>query len=163
VGLLVNPNNPTLAGPIANDLQGATRGLGLDLHILHASAENDFEGVFTRLNQLRTGALVIGPDPLFGSRLARLAALTLRHRVPAIYLDRIFAAAGGLMTYGASLTDAWRLAGTYAARIISGDKPADLPVQQATRVELVFNLRTAKMLGLKVSESFLLRADEVIE
>jgi putative ABC transport system substrate-binding protein len=163
VALLVNPNNPTLAEPTTKDVQAAARRLGLDLHVLHASSENDFEVAFTQLTQLKAGALVIGPDPIFGSRLAHLAALTLRHGVPAVYLDRIFADAGGLMTYGASLTDAWHLAGGYAARILNGDKPADLPVQQATRIELVINLRTAKVLGLTIPLSILGRADEVIE
>ena len=113
--------------------------------------------------QLRSGALVIAADGLFSSRIEQLATLTLRHRVPAIFQDRTFVAAGGLMSYGSSARDSYRLAGLYTGRILKGDKPADLPVQQATKVELIINLKTAKALGLTMPTALLVRADEVIE
>jgi putative ABC transport system substrate-binding protein len=163
VGLLINPGNPELAEPIAKDLQAAAHTLGVELHVLTARTEHDFDPVFAALSELRVGALVIGPDPLFGSRTERLAALTLRHALPAIYFDRLFATAGGLMSYGGSLTDAWHLAGGYAGRILNGDKPADLPVQQSAKIELVINLKTAKALGLTMPLPLLGRAEEVIE
>jgi putative ABC transport system substrate-binding protein len=163
VGLLINPDNPTLAEPIARDLQAAAHTLGVELHVLTARTERDFDPAFAALSELRVGALVIGPDPLFGSRTERLATLTLRHTLPAIYLDRLFAMAGGLMSYGGSLTNAWYLAGGYAGRILNGDKPADLPVQQSTKIEFVINLKTAKALGITVPQLLLGRADEIIE
>jgi putative ABC transport system substrate-binding protein len=163
VGLLINPGNPTLAEPIAKGLQAAAHTLGVELHVVTARTERDFDSVFAALSELRVGALVIGPDPLFGSRTERLAALTLRHALPAIYLDRLFAVAGGLMSYGGSLTDAWYLAGSYAGRILNGDKPADLPVQQSAKIEFVINLKTAKALGITVPQLLLGRADEIIE
>jgi ABC-type uncharacterized transport system substrate-binding protein len=163
IGLLVNPSNPTLAEPTTRGLQTAAHTLDLQLRVLHASTEHDFDSVFTSLAELRLGALVIGPDPLFGNRSAELAALAVRHAVPTIYSTREFAEAGGLMSYGGSLTDAWRLAGICAGRILEGEKPADLPVQQSTKVELFINLKTAKALGLAVPLSLLARADEVIE
>ena len=160
--LLVNPTNPN-AGTLSRDLQAAARTLGLQLHVLHASTERDFDTVFATLVQLRAGGLVIGADPFFNSRSEQLAALALRHAVPAIYQYREFAAAGGLMSYGGSLTDAYRLVGVYTGRILKGEKPADLPVQQATKVELIINLKTAKALGLTFPIALLGRADEVIE
>jgi putative ABC transport system substrate-binding protein len=163
VGLLVNPTSPTLAEPTTRDLQAAARTLGLQLHVLHASAERDFDPVFATLTQLRAGALVIGPDPFFNSRSEQLAALTVRHAVPAIYQYREFAAAGGLMSYGGSFTDPARQVGVYTGRILKGDKPADLPVQQSTKVELFINLKTAMALGLTLPLSLLGRADEVFE
>jgi putative ABC transport system substrate-binding protein len=162
IALLVNPTNPT-AETLSRDAQAAARTLGLQLRILHASAERDFDTVFADLVQLRAGGLVIGIDTFLTSRTEQLGALTLRHAVPAIYQAREFPAAGGLMSYGGNITDANRLAGIYAGRILKGEKPADLPVQQYTKLELIINLKTAKALGLRIPETFLLRAEEVIE
>jgi putative ABC transport system substrate-binding protein len=144
-------------------MQAAARTLGLQFHVLHASTERDFDTVFATLVQLRAGALVIGTDPLTISWIERLATLTVRHAVPAIFQYREFAATGGLMSYGGSLTDLWRLSGVYAGRILKGEKPADMPVQQVTKVGLVINLKTAKAFGLTVPPTLLARADEVIE
>jgi putative ABC transport system substrate-binding protein len=163
VGLLVNPTNPNEAEPTTKNLQAAARSLGLEMHVLHASAEGDFDAAFATIIQLQAGALAIGTDPLFTSRLEQLAALTVRHAVPTVYQFREFTAAGGLMSYGGSLTDTFRAAGVYTGRILKGDKPADLPVQQTTKVELFLNLKTAKALGLTVPIPLLGRADEVIE
>ena len=163
VALLVNPTNPPLAETLASDLQAAARSLGLQLHVLQARTEDDFDTVFANLVKLRVGGLVIGSDIFFVSRIEQLAALTVRHAVPAIFQYREFAASGGLMSYGGSLADSFRQVGTYAGRILKGEKPADLPVQQSTKVELFINLRTAKALGLTVPPTLLARADEVIE
>jgi putative ABC transport system substrate-binding protein len=163
VALLINPTNPTVAEPITRDLQAAARTLGLQLHVLPASTEREFETVFPTLVKLRAGALVIGNDTFFNSQSQQLAALALRHAVPTIYQFREFAAAGALMSYGTSLADSYRLAGVYTGRILKGEKPADLPVQQATRVELIINMKTAKALGLTFPITLLGRADEVIE
>jgi putative ABC transport system substrate-binding protein len=163
VGLLVNPTNPNLADFTTKNLRAAARSLGLEMHVLHASAERDFETVFATLLQLRAGALVIGADPFFTSRLEQLAALTLRHAVPTVYQFREFTAAGGLMSYGGSLTDTFRAAGVYTGRILRGDKPAELPVQQTTKVELFLNLKAARAIGLQVPMTLMVRADEVIE
>jgi putative ABC transport system substrate-binding protein len=163
IALLINPTSGTLAETQSTDVQAAARKLGLQLHILHASTERDFDTVFEQVAQLRAGGLVIGSDPFFSNRGKQLAALTVRHAVPTIFEYREFAATGGLMSYGASLLDAYRLAGTYTGRILKGEKPADLPVQQSTKVELVVNLTTAKALGITVPPSLLARANEVIE
>jgi len=141
----------------------AAHTLGLELHVLNATSERDFDGVFANLIQLRAGGLVIGANAFFSSRIERLAALTVHHKVPAIYQSREFAAAGGLMSYGSNFTDSYRLAGIYTGRILRGDKPADLPIQQATKIELYINLKTAKALGISVPLPLLGRADEVIE
>jgi putative tryptophan/tyrosine transport system substrate-binding protein len=162
VALLINPSHPA-AETASTDLQAAARTLGLEFNILHASTEHDFDTVFATLAQVRAGALVIGPDPLFVSRSEQLAALTVRHAVPAISLSREFAVAGGLMSYGTSVRDAYRQMGVYAGRILKGEKPADLPVQQITKVELIINLKTAKTLGLNVPLPLSGRADELIE
>jgi putative ABC transport system substrate-binding protein len=162
VALLVNPTSP-LTEALSRDAQAAARTLGLELHVLHASTERDFDTVFANLVQLRAGALVIGGDVLFANFSNQLAALALRHAVPAIFQFREFAAAGGLMSYGTSLTDVYRQIGVYTGRILKGEKPAELPVQQVTKVELIINLKTAKALGLTVPLSLLGRADEVIE
>jgi putative tryptophan/tyrosine transport system substrate-binding protein len=163
IGLLVNPTNPTLAETNTKELQAAARTLGLKLHVLNASTERDFNGVFSKLIQLRAGGLVIGGEPLFSSWSEHLAALALHHAVPTIYQYRDFAVAGGLLSYGADVREVCRLAGNYTGRVLRGEKPADLPVQQATKVELYINLKTAKALGITVPQSVQSRADEVIE
>ena len=162
IGVLVNPTGPNLKA-VLRDLQAAARTLGLPIHVLHASTERDFDTVFATLVKLRAGALVIGTDTFFNSQSRKLAALTVRHAVPAIYQYREFAAAGGLMSYAGSITDAYRLAGVYTGRILKGEKPSDLPVQQSTKVELFINLKTAKALGITIPQSVLVRADEVIQ
>jgi ABC-type uncharacterized transport system substrate-binding protein len=162
IAALINPTGP-IAETLSTDLRNAAGALGLQLHVLHASSERDFDTIFATAAQLRAGALSIVTDPLFINRSEQLAALALRHAVPTIYFTREFAAAGGLMSYGGSLTDAYRLGGVYAGRILKGEKPADLPVEQSTKVELILNLKTAKALGLTVPLSLLGRADEVIE
>jgi putative ABC transport system substrate-binding protein len=163
IAVLVNPTDPARAETTTRDLQAAARSLGLQLHVLQASTDRDFDTVFASLVQLRVGGLVIGGEPFFNSRSEQLGALTLRHAVPTIYQFRAFAAAGGLVSYGSSLTDSYRLVGVYSGRILKGEKPADLPVQQSTKFELVINLKTAKALGLTVPPSLLATADEVIE
>jgi putative ABC transport system substrate-binding protein len=160
---LVNPANAAIAEAQSGGLLSAAHILGLELHVLNASTERDFDPVFASLIQLRAGGLLIDSDPFFTARQEQLAALTVRHAVPAIYENREFAAAGGLVSYGGGITEAYRLAGVYTGRVLKGDKPADLPVQQATKVELFLNLKTAKALGLTVPLSLLGRADEVIE
>ena len=162
-GLLVNPTSPEITKAVSTDLQSTARTLGLQLHILQASTERDFDTVFATLAQLRVGALVIAPDAFFISRSEQLGALTARHGMPAITQFREFAAARGLMSYGGSFTEPVRQVGIYAGRILKGEKPADLPVPQTMKVELVINLKTAKALGVTVSQSVQNRADEVIE
>jgi putative ABC transport system substrate-binding protein len=163
MALLVNPASPTLADSSTKALQAAARTIGLDLHVLNASTEGEFDGVFAKLIQLRAGGLVIGSDPFFTGQIERLAALAVHHAVPAVYHWREFAVAGGLVSYGAAVTDVYRLAGNYTGRILKGDKPADLPVQQVTKVEMHINQKTAKALGLTVPQALLSRADDVIE
>jgi len=160
---LVNPTDPTRAETILNELQTAAHTLGLQLHVLNASTDRDFDTVFASLSQLHAGGLVIGGEPFFNSRSEQLGALTSRHAVPAIYQLREFVAAGGLMSYGGNLADAYRLVGVYTGRILKGEKPADLPVQQASKVELIINMKTAKALAIDVPIRLLGRADEVIE
>jgi putative tryptophan/tyrosine transport system substrate-binding protein len=162
VAALVNPNTPAAEIQLT-ELQTAARTLGLKLHVLHASNERDFDAVFANLAQQRSGGLVIAGDALFTSLSEQLAALALRQAVPTIYQFREFVAAGGLMSYGDNLADSYRLTGVYTGRILKGEKPADLPVMQSTKVELVINLKTARALGLSVPLSLLGRADEVIE
>ena len=161
VALLVNPTNPA-AEPLVRDAQPAARSLGLQLHVLKASVAGDIDAAFAALPGLQAGGLVIGSDPFFDSRSLHIAALALQHSVPAIYQHRAFTAAGGLISYGASLAEAFQLAGVYTGRILNGEKPADLPVQQSTKVELLINLKTAKALGIAITPDLLSRADEVI-
>src|SRR5262244_3174901 len=163
MGLLVNPAVPALAAPVSRISQAAAHSLGLHLHVVHASSDRDFDAVFEKLIQIHASALVIGPDNLFTAHSEQLAMLTVRHALPAVYEFRKFAAAGGLMSYGSSETEYYRLVGTYAGRVLKGDKPANLPVQQSTKVELVLNLKTAKALGVTVPLPVSGRADEVIE
>src|SRR6266536_2060529 len=163
VAVLVNPTDPTRAEIIVKDLWTAAHTLGLQLHALNASTDRDLDTAFANLARVQAGGLVIGGEPFFNSRTEQLGALSIRHAVPAIYQFRTFAAAGGLASYGANLTDAYRQAGLYSGRILKGESPADLPVVQSAKVELIINLRTAKMLGLTVPLSLLGRADEVIE
>jgi putative ABC transport system substrate-binding protein len=162
VGLLVNPTNP-LSGPVVTAVQTAASSLGLQLQVLHARTDEEIDGVFASLSGLKVGALVIGTDPFFTSRAERLGAASLRFRMPAIYQYRIFTTAGGIMSYGGSITDSYYHAGLYAGRILKGEKPADLPVQLTTRVELFLNLKSAEALAIKPPLSLLGRADEVIE
>jgi ABC-type uncharacterized transport system substrate-binding protein len=161
--LLVNPANPALAEPATRDVQAAARMLDVQIRVLQASTERNLDEVFTNLRHLRIGGLVIGPDPFLAIRSEQLGALARRYEVPTIFQSREFALAGGLMSYGASITDANRLAGVYAGRILKGERPAELPVQQSTKVNLLINLRTAKALGLTIPLPLLGRADEVIE
>ena len=163
VALLVNPTNPTLADALLRDAQPAAGKLGLKLHVLHASTERDFDTAFASLAQLRAGALVIGADVFFINRSEQLAALAVRHAIPASFALREFVVAGGLMSYGSSFTDAHRLVGVYVGRILKGANPADLPVVRPTKFELAINLKTAKMLGLTVPLTLQASADEVIE
>ena len=162
VALLVNPTTPN-ADTLARDMHATARTLGLQLHVLHASSERDFEKIFTTVGQLRAGGLVISNMGLFNGRSEQLGALALRYAVPTIFQYREFAAAGGLMSYGSDETEYYRLVGTYVGRILKGEKPGDLPVQQATKVELIINLKTAKALGITFPLPLLARADEVIE
>ena len=163
MALLVNPTDPALAEPQARVALSAANTFGIELHVLNASTERDFDAVFAKLTELRAGGLVIGGDALFTGHNDELAALTVHHAVPAIYQRREFAAAGGLMGYGSNIADTHRLVGLYTGRVLKGEKPADLPVQQATKIELYINLKTAKALGLTVPLPLLGRADEVIE
>jgi putative tryptophan/tyrosine transport system substrate-binding protein len=164
MALLVNPAVPANAEPASRSSQAAAHALGLQqLHVVHASSDRDFDATFERLGQLHAGALVIAPDNLFTAHSKQLATLTVRHALPAVYEFREFAAAGGLMSYGSSETEYYRLVGTYAGRILKGEKPADLPVQQSTKVELFLNLKTAKALGITVPLPLSGRADEIFE
>jgi putative tryptophan/tyrosine transport system substrate-binding protein len=162
VALLVHPTNPNTETN-TNELQAAARTLGLEFHVLNASTESDFDGVFARLIQLGAGGLVIGTDALFASRTEQLAALALRHMVPTVYQSRDFVVAGGLLSYGTDFRETYRLAGNYIGRVLKGEKPADLPVQQATKVEFYINLKTAKTFGINVPPSMQARADEMVE
>jgi ABC-type uncharacterized transport system substrate-binding protein len=162
VGLLVNPANPTSEFQ-TTDTQAAARALGIELVIRNARGEGDIYSAFESLAQERVNAVIIGTDQLFTSRRDQLVALAARHALPAIYYLREFVEAGGLISYGASSTDAYRLTGGYVGRILKGEKPADLPVQQMVKFELAINASTAKALGLTVPDKLLVAADEVIE
>jgi putative ABC transport system substrate-binding protein len=162
VGLLVNPANP-ISEILAQEAQAVSRAFGLQLHVMNAATRGELDSVFERLSKLRAATLVIGADAFLSSQSGELAALSIRHAVPAISPYPAFARAGGLMSYGGSNTDSSRLAGVYAGRILKGQNPADLPVQQSTKVELFLNLKSAKALGITVPLPLLGRADEVIE
>jgi putative ABC transport system substrate-binding protein len=161
--LLINASNPTLAESTTRDIRASARTLGLQLHVVSATTDNEIDDAFSSLAKLRAGGVVIGSDPFFSSRSERLGLLALRYALPAVYQWREFAVAGGLMSYGSDSRDAYRLAGIYTARVLRGEKPADLPVQQATKVELYINLKTAKTLGITIPLPLSGRADEVIE
>jgi putative tryptophan/tyrosine transport system substrate-binding protein len=163
MALLVNPANPIVAEVQAREARSAAQTLGLNLHVLNASTERDFDPVFASLRELRVGGLVISAEPLFRSRETQLGELTVRHAIPAIAYGREFPVAGGLLSYEGGSREAYRLAGVYTGRVLRGEKPADLPVQQATKGELIINLKTAKTLGLIVPPTLLARADGVIE
>ncbi len=162
IGFLVNPRNPTTESQSA-DVQTAARKLGVNILIQNASSDRDIEAAFAAFIEQRVSAIMLGADAFFASRRDQLVGLVARHMVPAMYYLREFAAAGGLISYGASITDAYRLAGGYAARILKGEKPADLPVVQSTKFEFVINLNTARALGIEVPPNLLARTDEVIE
>ena len=155
--------SPNLVEADVKEQRAAAQTLGLELHVLNASTERDFDSVFATLSQLRAGGLVIGTDSFFNTQKEHLAALSVRHRVPTVHQYREFARAGGLMSYGTDTSDLSRQVGVYTGRILKGDKPAELPVQQASKVELVVNLKAAKMMGLTIPLPLLARADEVIE
>ena len=160
VGMLVNPNNRTSE---LTDAQAAAGSLGLQIHVLNANAESDIDQAFASAVQQGVGALIVGADPFFNGRRDQIVALAARDRVPTIYYSREFAAAGGLMSYGANLSEGYRQAGTYTGRVLKGEKPADMPVMQLSKFELVINRKTAKALGLSIPPGVLAIADEVIE
>jgi putative ABC transport system substrate-binding protein len=160
--MLVDRNNPN-TGPMIADLQAAASAIGRPVEVLYAGTNRDIDAAFASLMQNPVDALLVTPSALFGARRIQLATLATRYAVPVMYHDRIFTEAGGLMSYGASLVDAYRLLGVYTGRILNGTKPADLPVVQPTKFELVINLTTAKALGLTIPETLLATADEVIE
>ena len=161
--VLVDPTGPALAEPFLRSVQAAARSLGLRLHVLNASTERDFETVFAHVVELKAAALIIGPSTFFVGRGEQLATLAIRYKVPTIYQYRPFAVAGGLMSYGSDETEYYHLVGVFTGRILKGENPAQLPVEQSTKVELIINLKTAKALGIDVPLSLLGRADEVIE
>jgi len=163
IAVLVNPNDPITANSETDDMRKAGRSVGQQIEILQARTEGDIDAAFARLVELQADALVVAPFAIFATQAHQLVALAARTAIPTLYWRREFAEAGGLMSYGSSLADAVRIVGTYAARILKGEKPGDLPVQQPTKFELVVNVRAAKAIGLAIPESFLARADEVIE
>ena len=162
LGLLINAANP-LAETVTRDSQAAALRFGLQLNIQHASTDAELDKAFAAFHEMHVGALIIGTDAFYNNRPEQLAALAIRNSVPAVYEYHQFVAAGGLASYGGSITDSYRLAGGYVGRILKGEKPADLPVQQASKIELLLNLKTAKTLGITVPQSIQNRADEVIE
>jgi putative tryptophan/tyrosine transport system substrate-binding protein len=161
--LLVNPSNSSLGDAQSKDVQGAADRLGVTLHVLGASTDSDLDQAFTKLKKLGASGLVIVPDIFFLSRAGRIANLALHQAIPTVYQYREFAAAGGLMSYGTSVPTSFKMIGNYAGRVLKGEKVANLPVQQVTRIELIINLRTAKTFGLEVPLDLVARADEVIE
>jgi putative tryptophan/tyrosine transport system substrate-binding protein len=162
IAVLVDPNSPNAEMQV-NDIQAATRSVGGEVTILNASTIRDIDAAFARLVEMRADALLVVADPIFFNRTAQLVVLAARHAIPTLYSRREFTAAGGLMSYGPNMNDSYRLLGVYAARILKGEKPGDLPIQLPTKFELVINLSTAKALGLDVPPTLLARADEVIE
>jgi putative tryptophan/tyrosine transport system substrate-binding protein len=164
MGALINPSNLTVAETTVAQMQAAARTLGLELQILEAGSDSDLDAVFAKARELRLSGLVLsGGDPLYVSRSRQLAELAARHAIPVVGAGRAFVMAGGLMGYGADIGDAYRLTGGYVGRILKGEKPADLPVQQATKIEFLVNLKAAKALGITVPLPLLGRADEVVE
>ena len=163
MALLLNPDDRALAQAHQREVLSAARNRGLELHVLNARSEGDFDAVFADIKRLRVGGLVIGGGSVFLRGINKLAALTVRHAVPAIYQWRAFPVAGGLMSYGSDISDNYRLAGVYTGRVLKGENPAELPVVQASKFELVINLKTAKALGINVPPSMQARADEMIE
>ena len=163
MALLVNPNDRALAQAEARETLSAARNRGIELHILNVRSEGDFDAVFADIKRLRVGGLVIGPGSVINRGIDKLTALTVRHAVPAIWQLRSFPAAGGLMSYGSDIVDSYRLAGVYTGRVLKGENPAELPVVQATKFELVINLKTAKAFGITVPNTIIGRADELIE
>ena len=163
LALLVNPSNPTIAAIDATEARSAASNFGIELQILNASSEHEFDAVFPRLVQLGAAGLVIGADPLFTSRYEMLGALAAHHAVPAVHGNQAFAAAGGLVSYGGSIVESYRLTGVYTGRILKGERPGELPVQQGTKFEMFLNLKTAKALGIEVPASLLARADGMID
>jgi putative ABC transport system substrate-binding protein len=164
MAFLVDPSDPVVAESAASQMRAAARTLGLELHVLNASSESDFDAVFAKVSQLQASGLVISAGTaLFAGRNGQLAALAAQHAVPTVGANRAFLAAGGLISYGSDIVDAYRLTGGYVGRVLKGEKPADLPVQQATKIELLVNLKAAKALGVAVPLTLLGRADEVIE
>jgi putative ABC transport system substrate-binding protein len=162
IAVLINPTNSN-ANSMANELHAAARSRGLQVSVLHAKKEADLDMVFKSVVQIKAGALLITADPLFISLSDRLAELALRYGIPTIFQYREFVAAGGLMSYGGDVLDQFRQVGVYTGRILKGEKPANLPVQQATKIELLINLKTAKTLGLSIPNTLIGRADEIIE
>ena len=163
MALVVNPDDRALAQAQAREVLSAARNRGLELHVLNVRSERDFDAVFADLKRLHVGGIVIGGGSVFLRGINKLAALTVRHAVPAIYQWRAFPVAGGLMSYGSDILDSYRLAGVYTGRVLKGENPAELPVVQASKFELVINLKTAKALGINVPPSMQARADEMIE
>jgi putative ABC transport system substrate-binding protein len=163
MALLVNPADRALAQAQAREMLSAARNRKIELHVLNVRSESDFDAIFADIKRLRVGGLVIGPGSVFTLGLNKLAALTVRYAVPAIWQDRAFPTAGGLMSYGSDILDSYRLAGAHTGRILKGENPAELPVVQATKFELVINLKTAKALGLTIPNTLIGRADELIE
>ena len=161
--VLINPTSPNLAEAQTKDMQAAARNLNLRIHLLNASTEHEFETVFAKITELHAGGLVITSDSFFFAHIEKLAALAARKKVPAIFGFREFPAAGGLMSYGSDLADQHRTIGGYVGRILKGEKPGDLPVQQSIKVQLVLNLKAAKSIGITLPQTLQVAADEVIE
>jgi len=163
IAVLANPANASNTESLLRDVQSAARAIGLQIQVLNASTSHEINRAFATFVRERPDALFVGGDSLFASRRVQLALLAAHHSIPAMYSDRDFVEAGGLMSYGSNVADAWRQVGVYAGRILKGAKPADLPVVQASKFELVINAETARMLGLTVPDKLLVAADEVIE